>query len=188
MAAHRAFIIGFGTAVIAVLNASGGAAQSSDRSAVADPCIALPEPVDAFVARAYGWSMLRLKDLNSDDRALWNASRPNVCPGFASAKMGMGSSPAYAVALLRKTQRGTEEQVVLLIRDKGHVQENILIKPHTVSNPAVVWRVGPGKTRAWDGGPTIDVAYDSIIVETIEATAKQFFFVRGRLRTVVTSD
>jgi len=70
-------------------------------------------------------------------------------------------------------------------RDSTHF---VLAKPWQVANPAVVWRAPPGKTREWDGGPTLRVENDSIVIEVMEAYAEQFFFTRGRLKSVVISN
>jgi hypothetical protein len=174
----------------ALARPAGGVAkiQNVADAKVTDPCAVVPVPVSAALARTPTWSLLHVDNLQADDSALWNARRPQACPGFAPADLGVGSGFAYAIALIRTTRQGNEEEVILLIPTGDQIEQRMLAKPHPVSNPAVVWRAEPGRTRAWDGGPTINVAHDSIIVETIETTAEQFFFVRGRMRRVVTSD
>jgi hypothetical protein len=57
-----------------------------------------------------------------------------------------------------------------------------------VGNPVVIWRTSPGRYRAWDGGPNIRVPHDSVVVETLEASAEQYYFVGRRLRSIVTSN
>ena len=183
-----ALMIAFASAAFAGSIASADGARPHPMVASTDPCAASPALVAAAVAREPGWSPVRLNDLVADDLALWKADRPDACPGFASARLGVGTGPAFAIALLRTSSRGAEEKVLLLIPEGDRVQERLLARPHTITHPEVVWRTGPGQTRAWDGGPTIDVAHDSIIWEAIEARAQQFFFVGGQLRSVVTSN
>lgn len=151
-----------------------------------DACNNPPAHVTAAIQP--GWVLLRLGDLNPDDRRFWITARPQVCPGYAAAIMEKGSQPAYAVATLRRRADRIEEQVVLIVPKRADVVVHQLAMPRTVGNPAVVWRVAPGKTRAWDGSRTMNIRYDSVVVETIESAAEQFYFAGGRLKSIVTSN
>ena len=153
-----------------------------------DQCEALPLPDATAVAEAPGWSLLRLDRLEANDRSLWNARRPEACPGFTDARLSGAAGPSYAIALVRLSSQRTQEEVILLFADGVGFRRYLLAEPHSVANPAVVWRTGPGEIRAWDGGRSIRLTYDSIILETIEATARQFYFVRGQMRSVITSE
>jgi len=176
------------TATCALVAASAQMAAHSAHAKAADPCAVVPPAVSAAVSREPGWTLLRLKDLEAGDRAIWHAHKPKACPGFAAARLGVGSGLAFAIALIRTTAHRREEEVILLIPKGRHIQRRFLYRPYPVGNAEVVWRYPPGPTRAWDGGPTIKVAHDSIIVEEIESRTVQFYFVRGRMRSVVTSD
>ena len=151
-----------------------------------DTCRSPPAPVVAAIET--GWSLLRLKDLNPDDQKLWLSARPEACPGYAAANMGAGSGPSYIVALIDKRTADTREKVVLLIPHGNSFAKRTLTKPTKVGNPAVVWRAPPGKYHRWDESRSITVRSDSVVLETIEASAVQYYVVGGRLRSLITSD
>jgi len=132
-----------------------------------------------------GWRLLTRADLETYDKTLWISSHGAACPGFAVARMG-GGAPAYAIALFR--QRGGRLEETVRLRLPGAMNNRVLLPVTPVPYPLVVWRLGPGPTQAWDGGPTIRVAHDSIIIEQMEASSTQVFLSRGRLRIIRTSD
>jgi len=156
---------------------------ASAAAAAPDPCAHPPAAVQGMLKD--GWRLLTLVDLEPDDRALWAATHAPACPGFAVARMDGGGAPAYAVALLRA--RGGRVEETVRLRLPGFAVDRVLMAP-AIDSRIVVWRAGPGPTRAWDGGPTVRVAHDSVIVELMEASATQYFLSRGRLRSIQTSD
>ena len=151
-----------------------------------DACSKAPAPVTAAVEP--GWALLRLEDLNSDDQKLWLGARPRSCPGYAAANMGAGSGPSYIVALIDKRTAKAREKVVLLVPNETAFAKHTLAKPAPVGNPAVVWRAPPGKYHEWDASHSITIRNDSVVLETMETSAVQYYFDGGRLRSLTTSD
>jgi hypothetical protein len=145
-------------------------------------------PAELLAAIEPGWSLLRLSDLNTDDQRLWLEVRPKSCPGYAAARMRTGSGPSYIVALIDKRTAKPREQVLLLVPHGKSFVRLTLAKPTEVANPAVVWRGPPGKYHEWDGSRSIAIRNDSVVLETMEASAVLYYFARGRLQTLTTSD
>ena len=78
---------------LALATQAGGAPNTNrpTQANAADPCAAVPAPISAAIASEPAWSRLRLNTLQADDRKLWNAARPDVCPGFVAARLGVGT-------------------------------------------------------------------------------------------------
>jgi hypothetical protein len=176
----------FWTTAVGIAASSLAFAAHAGGSLSEDACKAPPGQVAGLIEP--GWQLLRLDDLGPDDQQLWATYRPHTCPGYAVARMGAGSEPSYAVALIQKGPAGTREKVVLLVPQGTRSVTHVLAKPLFVGNPAVVWRAGPGRYHAWDGGPSIGVPHDAVVVETLEASAELHYLVGDRLKSIVTSN
>ncbi len=158
-------------------------------AANADPCSNLPPAVSAYLGAKPQWVLVRVTNLNADDRKLWKDAHGAKCPGLAIADFEGRGRLSYGLALLRHDRRGDEEKFVILHQRAKGISIMVVFPPYRPGNPDVVWRAPPGRTQAWDDDTkTILVPHDSVIFETLEAAAQQFYFKNDHLLKIQTSD
>lgn len=156
--------------------------------AIADmQCGQRPEVVKSYLQSHPNWSVVTLDDLQSDDQKLWKENRNGLCPGLATVQLDQTNSPSYAVALLRHDSSGTQEKLILLSGADKKNGERTLVDAVSISNPSVVYRVGPGRSYDAEKRKYIRLKYDSIVFEKLESTSTSFYFVGGKLLTLVGS-
>jgi hypothetical protein len=156
----------------------------------AQECASLvPEPGRNLVIGSGEWKILGTKDLPEDDAALWASAHSGKCPGVAVGDFTGSQTPAYAIALIRQEPSGKYvEQLALLIM-KGRTFSRVeVVSPKGVVGPFVVWTVPPGKYKGVDRQGVVSVRYDSFVYEKMEASATQYYYIDGHLRSLVTAD
>lgn len=156
---------------------------SSCGQAVAQ-CSEKPSAVDTYLRAHPGWLIVAVSDLPDDDKALWNSYHSGLCPGMAAVASDGADRDSYALALLRRSNGKLVEQLVLL---NGSV-EQLLVKPGEVVSPFVVYRIGPGNYVDHATGKKVSIAHDSIVYEKMESTSTQFYFVNGKLHSLLASE
>lgn len=169
----RRVIPGLAVLVLAVTPALG-----------ADPCAKVPAAARAYLNAHPGWNILRLADLDADDQSLWRQYRKGSCPGLAEVDLDGSGNKFVGLALIRKGATGTERIVVVRAGVASHT-----LYDNFVGRYSVIWRAAPGITWEWDDRKhKIHIPHDSLVVETIEAGAQQFYLKDGGYHYVQTSD
>ncbi len=149
----------------------------------------VPESGHKLLADFPGWRIVLLNDLPTDDIGLWNAANRGRCPGVAVGNFVNEYAQSYAIALIRKNPSGKLEEQLLLLAPKGRTLSRlVVVRPTLVVSPFVVWRVPPGKYSGVDKDESVSVEHDSFVYEKIEATATQYYFVNGHLRSLLTAE
>jgi hypothetical protein len=156
----------------------------------AEDCLALiPGTAREVIAGFHDWKVVTLADLPEDDQKLWTASHQGQCPGIATGRFMEGDKISYAVALIRaQPSRRLQEQLIVLSSKGDSFSPAVVVEPTIVTSPFVTWKASPGAYKNIDQSKTIQIARDSFIYEKIEAYAKQYYYVDGRLRSIVTAD
>jgi hypothetical protein len=144
--------------------------------------------VQQYLSSQPGWSVVDIKDLISDDQKLWAQHRGTSCPGIAIAKLDDSGRQAYAIALLDRAGDRLNEKVVVLLPRSARLSPRTLITAHKVDTPSVIWRAPPGDYRDWEGGPTIHVPTDSIVVEKMESNAMLYYLRGNQFHSVQTAN
>lgn len=148
----------------------------------------LPLAARRIVSEFHGWRIVKLADLPLDDQKLWAASHDGSCPGVASGNFTSDITRSFAVALIRRRPGRFLEQVIMLAAEGGSFRRTAVTKPISVVSPFVIWKLPPGKYKEVDQGETVQIIRNSFVYEKIEAYATQFYYVDGRLRSIVTAN
>jgi len=156
--------------------------------AIADmQCGEKPDIVKNYLRSNPSWSIVSLNDLQADDQKLWKEKGNGLCPGLATVRLSQTNAKSYAVALLRTDGNVKEEKLVLLSRSESKYKEQSLVDPVSTVNPFVVYRVGPGKSYDAKKRKYVHLNSDSIVFEKLESTSTSFYYVDGKLRSLVGS-
>ena len=135
------------------------------------------------------WKVLLLTDLVKDDQELWLKSHPNECPGIALGHFDNLKELSYAITLIHR-ENGKLRQVLLVV-SKGPDKKyrlKILNKPSSVAGASVVIKMAPGTYTSFDDSKKINIRFDAITYEKIEAGAIMYYWVRGVYRFLQTSE
>jgi hypothetical protein len=154
----------------------------------ATPCTNLPRIVVNYLQRHPGWTLVTTNDLEDEDKKLWTRNNRGLCPGMAIADLNGSGRKSYVLALRRRSNGVTQEKVILLGSDTRYLQERILAPPDRADVVLVVWRASRGKYYSYETNRYFRVPHDSIIYEDIGSSTIVYYFVRGKLRSVQTSD
>jgi hypothetical protein len=156
----------------------------------AEDCLALiPGKAREVIAGFHDWKVVSLADHSEDDQKLWTASHKGQCPGIAAGRFVGEDRISYAAALIRvQPSGGLQEQLIVLSPDGDSFSPAVVVKQSIVTSPFVTWKASPGTYKNIDLSKTIQIARDSFIYEKIEAYAKQYYYVDGHLRSIVTAD
>ena len=149
-----------------------------------------PSPVIIAIAlRHYkGWSLVTNRDLDPYDQQLWRTYHDDQCPGLASLDLDGRKVPAYAIAI-RHRGPGPAHEILLLVSGTAKSLSTVVVAD--VPNAGVtkvVWRAPPGPVREFSTGRITNVAHDAFVFEAMEATATAYYIVKGRLRSILTTD
>jgi hypothetical protein len=157
-------------------------------AAATAPC-APPSPVAAYLKAHPGWRILDMPDLVSDDQQLWRENHKGLCPGLARVVVEDGGGVSFALALIRPRGGKIFEQVVVLRALPGGTFQPVMLVAPDEGAGIVVWRTPPDKFTDWYGtGQAVVLRHDGIVWEKMEAAAQVFYFVRGKVRMIQTSD
>lgn len=135
-----------------------------------------------------GWKVVAEDDLPSDDQVLWKKYHGGFEPGVAVVDLDGSGNKACAVSLIQKRDGKTFEQLVLLKRTSKQLVKNVIVRPHVVVSPFVVWRAAPGQYVDLKSGNRIVIQNDSIVYEKMESTSTQFYHVKGKLHSLLATD
>jgi hypothetical protein len=152
--------------------------------AEAAPC-SRPLPVTNYLKAHPRWTVLDITDLAADDRTLWNENHKGFCPGMARVVLDDSGEPSYALALLDKRMK--QEELVVLMAERGKFREVILERPFP-GDRLVVWRSPPGEWQDPYGGRRAHIIHDSFTWEEMEAAAQQIYFSGGKFRRIQIGD
>ena len=159
---------------------------------LAPPVQATCDPSPVIVAMALqhykGWSLLTENDLGRDDRQLWRTYHGSQCPGLTALDLDGRKTPTYALALLQRGS-GSVHEILLLVKGtlKTHSMVVVADEPNA-TGPKVLWRAPPGPAREFETGRITHVAHDAFVFEEMESTATLYYSIRGKLKSILTTD
>jgi len=153
-------------------------------------CISqLPDVAREVVSGLHEWQIVKLADLPADDQQLWQTSHNGSCPGVVAGNFTGGARLSYAVAMIRNQPSGQIlEQLLMLVPEGNSFKPTIVVKPTSVVSPFVVWKVTPGTYKAVDQDRSVKLSHDSFVYEKMETYATQYYYEKGRLRSIVTAN
>jgi hypothetical protein len=109
-----------------------------------DPCD-LPKELQAVVARKYpGSEVVKISDLNEDDKSFFRKDHGDACPGAAMVDFYGDSRPTFAMALLTKNEQRDEYKTKLVLAHRSSTAWEISVLGATGGPAPVVWSEGPG--------------------------------------------
>lgn len=105
----------------------------------------LPNDLQVVVAKKYpGSEVVKVSDLEEDDRRFFREDHGNACPGLAKVDFYGDGRPTLAVALLKKNeQREKYKTRLVLARQEAAGWETTLLDS-TGGTVPVIWSEGPG--------------------------------------------
>jgi hypothetical protein len=165
----------------ALLMLSTGAVAST-------PCANLPAIVDGYLRRHPGWTLVSTGDLVDEDKRLWARYHRGFCPGIAVADLMGDANKWYGLALRHRANGTSLEQLVLIGPNRKNQTERTLAGPYKGDSVLVVWRARRGRYYSYETNRYFFVPHDSIIYELMESSTITYYFARGKLRSVQTSD
>ena len=134
------------------------------------------------------WKIVQAGDIAQDDWKLWKNTHQGQCPGVAVGNFYPKSDTSYAVALIQEgEQKQTLEQVLLFTMKKGQLITEVVVSPMHVTSPSVVWKAAPGHYAGVDGSKA-SISRDSLVIEKIASTARQFYYQGSHLQSFVISN
>jgi len=154
-----------------------------------DSCANVPDIAKAYLNAHPGWRILRVADLYSDDQHLWRQYHKGKCPGLAEVDLDGSGTMFVGLALIRPDKSAAQERIVVVRAGPKEIETQTLYRDFEVTTHTVIWRAPPGITWQWDEpNKKIRIANDSLIVETMESSAQQFYLKNGKLAYIQTSD
>jgi hypothetical protein len=151
-------------------------------SALAD-CVPTSPTVKIYLATLPGWHIVTETDLRTDDQALWRQHHSGACPGLAKADLKGDGGASYGLVL----RSGERIRKVILVSDNRVLREHLVIKHRTGAIP-VVHVAEPGPAYEFETRKRHDIAHQSLVFETMEASATQYYWHDGKLKDVLITD
>lgn len=151
-------------------------------------CANLPAAVNDYLHRHPEWAIVTADNLIDDDKKLWSHFHGRLCPGMAIADLDGSGRKFYALALRRRSNGTAWEELVLIGPNGKQWTEKTLADPDKGDSVLVVWRAPRGKYYSYETNRHFWVRHDSIIYELMESSSIQYYFERGKLRSVQASN
>jgi hypothetical protein len=150
---------------------------------MAEPACKQSPKVSAYLNTQPGWHIRSHHQLSSDDQALWQRYRPDVCPGLAQADLSGYGHLSYALVLEKEEQA----RLVILLESQGKLEEKLIW-----SGPAkgryVVHTAQPGTAYEFETRKRYDPKHQSFVFEVMEASAMQYYWHNGKLHSILITD
>ncbi len=140
------------------------------------------------MAQQGNWKVLEIEDLANDDKLLWEKYHRGQCPGLAEGMLDGSGARYFGIALLRNNAVGKQEKLVLLKTGRAGISVKTLVKSESIALPHVTWRASPGRYLDYNTGRYVDIKFDSIIYEEMEASSTQFYFDKNAILSLVASN
>jgi len=154
----------------------------------ADPCANPPPVVLDYLAAHPGWRIVRRVDLIRDDQELWAQAYRERCPGLATVDFDGTGRPHIGLALLGTINGKRHEQVVVIRRSGKNIEQHVLSAPFAIGRADVIYTVPPGVAKQWDGPKQVTLKQESLVYEHMESAAIQYYFAKGKFRSIQISD
>lgn len=167
-----------------ILGVISGLALLTGAVTTAHAACVSPPAVQTYLSQNPDWKVLDETALTADDKALWSQTYAGQCPGIASADIAGAGKPAYAIALLKTTEKETQQQIVLI---DGSTTTTLRV-PRPTTKPAVVRVAPPGEYKDVETEKSVKTTQPGFIVQTLEGAAAVFYLVGGKMTSIWISD
>ena len=153
----------------------------------AESCLsAIPDSVKSTVQQD-NWAILQPQDLLGNDLKIWKNAHPGQCPGVAVGNFFPKADTSFLIALIQGTDpNNLLEKVLLVAQKKDRSETMVVVSPIQVNSPSVVWKLSPGHYAGIDGTRAA-ISRDSFVVQTINSSAKQYYYQGTHLQSFVIS-
>lgn len=153
----------------------------------AESCLnSMPDSVRSTVEQD-NWTILQPQDLPGADLKIWKNAHPGRCPGVAIGNFFPKADTSFLVALIQgKDPKNLLEKVLLIAQKKDRSETMVVVSPIQIISPSVIWKLSPGHYAGIDGTKAA-ISRDSFVVQTINSSAKQFYYQGTRLQSFVIS-
>jgi hypothetical protein len=130
-----------------------------------------PQGLQREIAIKYsGAKLVRLSNLDQDDRGFFQKDHGDACPGLVKADFYGDGKPTLALVLITKGGKGKKAELVLAHRVGGRWATRMLDTANAAPLP-VVWSQPPGKYRDVYGTKEIRATRSVIIFAGYESWA-----------------
>jgi hypothetical protein len=148
---------------------------------------ALPAALSEVIATKYaGALVVRLPDLNQDDKELFQKEHGSDCPGVTRVDFYGDGKPTYALVLLRAEDARKAELVI------AHKVQNqwltVLLDSVGASNPPVVWTEKPGKYDDVYGQKSVNATRPVVVLCGYESWAILYAWTGTQVEKIWISD
>jgi hypothetical protein len=153
-----------------------------------DPCD-LPKDLQVVVAKKYpGSDVVKLSDLEEDDRNFFRKDHGDACPGLAKVDFYGDRKPTIAVALLTKSeQREKYKTKLVLARQTAAGWETTLLGA-TAGPVPVIWSEGTGVYNSVYGTKEIHASHAVIVFCGYESWAIVYAWMNNKVDKVWVRD
>jgi hypothetical protein len=167
-----AFLVVFGTQVIAAQSQAG---------------CALPNSLRPLIGSKYpNMHPVTLSDLNPDDQELFRREHGSTCPGLTRIDFYGDGLPTFALLLLRAN--GAKRAELIVAHQVTNQWQTVLVDSADASPVPVVWSEKPGKYEDVYGRKTLDAKRPVIVLCGYESWAIMYSWTGNKIGKIWISD
>jgi hypothetical protein len=124
----------------------------------------LPKDLQVVLARKYpGSEVVKLSDLEEDDRKFFREDHGDSCPGLAKVDFYGDGKPTFAIALLIKNEQSEKNKTRLVLAHRQLAAWETAVLGATGGPVPVVWSEEPGIYKDVYGGKEIHAKHAVIV-------------------------
>jgi hypothetical protein len=146
--------------------------------------------VQQLLEKGYAsWRYERVSDLPEEYQKMWTTHNPKDCPGFAAGHFINLENLSYAVLLISGSGQSVSSKLLVVNRTKkGTYAATVLTEEKTTQHYEVVSRVPPGAYSDPEGGSSVRLRLDGVLLEALEVGSTLYYWRNGRFHSLVLSE
>lgn len=149
-----------------------------------DPCD-LPKELRVVVAKKYpGSEVVKVSDLEEDDRSFFRDDHGDACPGLAKVDFYGDGKPILAVALLTKNEQRDKYKTKLVLARQAAAGWETSVLDSTGGTVPVIWSEGPGVYKDVYGTKEIHASHAVIVFCGYESWAIVYAWINNKVDKV----
>jgi hypothetical protein len=153
-----------------------------------DPCD-LPKELQAVVARKYpGSGVVKVSDLEEDDRSFFREDHGDACPGLANVDFYGDGKTTLAVALLTKNEQREKYKTKLVLARQAMGGWQTTLLGATGGPVPVIWSEGPGVYKDVYGRKELHASHAVIVFCGYESWAIVYAWTNNKVDKVWVRD
>jgi hypothetical protein len=145
----------------------------------------LPKDLQVVLAKKYpGSDVVKLGDLNEDDRSFFREDHGNACPGLAKVDFYGDGKPTLAVALLTKNKQMEKYKTKLVLARQATAGWDTAVVGATAGPVPVIWSEGPGVYKDVYGRKEVHASHAVVVFCGYESWAIVYAWTNGKVDKV----